>query len=198
MVALNSMRPRCGTGCQPVLRRAFTLIELLVVIAIVALLAALGSVGWQHSQRDARSAACTQNLRTIGAAMARYVGEHDGIYPELAMARATRSDAAPTIDTALASYVGDHRAFACPDDRKHIAEVSGTSYLWNWKLNGQRLVSLSVSFVAISPIDEPGHTMMMGDKEGFHEHLQNKLNVLYADGHVSQELTFLSDTPPKN
>jgi prepilin-type N-terminal cleavage/methylation domain-containing protein/prepilin-type processing-associated H-X9-DG protein len=178
--------------------RAFTLIELLAVLAIIALLATLGSVGWQRSQRDARSAACTQNLRALGVAMARYVGEHEGIYPELAMARATRSDAALTIDTALASYVGEQRVFACPDDRKHIAEVSGTSYLWNWKLNGQRLVSLSVSFVATSPIDEPGHTMMMGDKEGFHEHLQNKLNVLYADGHVSQELTFLSDTPPKN
>ena len=178
--------------------RAFTLIELLVVITIVALLAGLGSVGWQRSQRDARSVACTQNLRSIGGAMARYVADHEGTYPELAMARAKRSDAELTIDTVLASYVGEPRVFACPDDRKHIAETSGTSYLWNWKLNNQRLASLSVSFVATSPIDEPGRTMMMGDKEGFHEHLQNKLNVLYADGHVSQELTFLSDLPPKN
>ena len=178
--------------------RAFTLIELLVVIAIVALLATLGGAGWQRSQRNARSAACTQNLRGIGAAMARYVGEHENTYPELVMSRASRSDAVQTIDTVLAPYVGDPRIFSCPDDRKHIAEVSGTSYLWNWKLNNQPLASLSVSFVATSPIDEPGRTMMLGDKEGFHEHLENKLNVLYADGHVSQELTFLSDLPPKN
>ena len=190
MVALTPMRMRGGG--------AFTLIELLVVIAIVALLATLGSYGWQRSQRDARSVACTQNLRTIGAAMARYVGEHDGAYPKLAMSRAKRSDSVPVIDTELAPYAGDQRVFACPEDRKHIAEVSGTSYLWNWKLNGQRMASLSVSFVAMDPIDEPSRTMMMGDKEGFHEHIKNKLNVLYADGHVSQELTFVDDTPPKN
>ena len=178
--------------------RGFTLVELLVVIAIVALLATLGGGAWQRSQRDARSVACTQNLRSIGAAMARYVGEHEGIYPELVMSRAKRSDDVPVIDTVLASYLGEQRVFACPADRKHIAEVSGTSYLWNTKLNGQRLASLSVSFVAMSPIDEPGRTMMMGDKEGFHEHLENKLNVLYADGHVSQELTFMADPPPKN
>ena len=188
MVALISMRTH---------RRAFTLIELLVVIAIIALLAALGSSAWQRSQRDARSVACTQNLRSIGGGLARYVAEHDGTYPTLAMARAKRSDAVPVIDTELASYVADLRAFSCPDDRKHIAETSGTSYLWNTKLNGQRLASLSVSFLAMDPIDEPGRTMVLGDKEGFHEHLQNKLNVLYADGHVSQELTFVSDTPTK-
>ncbi len=190
MVALTSMRA-CRGG-------AFTLIELLVVIAIVALLATLGNAGWQRSQRNARSAACTQNLRSIGAAMARYVGEHEGIYPELEMSRATRGDDVPVIDTVLASYTGDPRVFFCPADRKRIAEASGTSYLWNKKLNGQRLASLSISFVAMSPIDEPGRTMMMGDKEGFHEHLENKLNVLYADGHVSQELTFMAEPPPKH
>jgi prepilin-type processing-associated H-X9-DG protein len=35
--------------------------------------------------------------------------------------------------------------------------------------------------------------MVMGDKEGWHPSLKNKLNVLYADGHASQELTFVED-----
>jgi prepilin-type N-terminal cleavage/methylation domain-containing protein/prepilin-type processing-associated H-X9-DG protein len=177
--------------------RGFTLIELLVVIAIIALLATLGTAAWQRSQRYTRATACMQNLRTIGAGLARYVGEHDGIFPELAMARASKTDSVPVIDTALSAYVADARVFSCPDDAKHLAQTSGTSYLWNNRLNGQRLATLSVSFLATSPIDDPSRIMVMGDKEGFHPNIQNKLNVLYADGHASQELTFVSDTPAK-
>jgi prepilin-type N-terminal cleavage/methylation domain-containing protein/prepilin-type processing-associated H-X9-DG protein len=177
--------------------RAFTLIELLVVIAIIALLATLGTAAWQRSQRYSRSVACMQNLRQIGAGLARYVGEHDGVFPELAMARTSTSEAIPVIDTELRAYVPDARAFACPDDSKRLAQSSGTSYLWNHKLNGQRLATLSVSFLAMNPIDDLSRIMVMGDKEGFHPHLDNKLNVLYADGHASQELTFVDDTPQK-
>ncbi len=189
MVALISL------GIQKA--RAFTLIELLVVVAIIALLATLGTSAWQRSQRNARSVACSQNLRSIGAALTRYTAEHDNTYPELAMARERRTEDVPVIDTILAPYATDARVFTCPDDRKRIAAASGTSYLWNTRLNGQRLASATVSFVAMDPIDEPALTMVMGDKEGFHEHLENKLNVLYADGHVSQELTFVTDAPNK-
>ena len=185
MVALNSIRVRSRGG--------FTLIELLMVIAIIALLATLVTAGWQRSLRYSRSVVCMQNLRQIGGGLIRYDSEHDGIFPELAMARASKGDAVPVLDTELRTYVGDARVFACPDDGKHLAQTSGTSYLWNNKLNGQRLANLSVSFLAMDPIEEPGHIMVMGDKEGFHPNLENKLNVLYADGHASQELTFVSD-----
>ncbi len=189
MVALISNQPRQ--------RDAFTLIELLAVVALIALLATLVTAGWQRSLRYSRSVMCMQNLRQIGSGLARFVGEHDGIFPELAMARASKADAVPVIDTALSAYVGDARVFACPDDGKRLAQISGTSYLWNNKLNGQRLATLSVSFLAMNPIDDPSCIMVMGDKEGFHPHLDNKLNVLYADGHASQELTFVSDAPQK-
>ena len=187
MVALNSSRGHRDFG--------FTLIELLSVIAIIALLGTLVAAGWQRSLRYSRSVTCMQNLRQIGGGLARYVSEHDGIFPELMMARASKSDAVPVIDTELRTYITDARVFACPDDRKHLAQSSGTSYLWNNRLNGQRLATLTVSFVAMDPIDDPGRIMVMGDKEGFHPNLDNKLNVLYADGHASQELTFVSDTP---
>ncbi len=175
----------------------FTLIELLVVIAIIALLATLGTAAWQRSQRYSRAVACMQNLRQIGAGLARYVGEHDGFFPELVMARASKAEDALAIDTELRAYVPDARTFSCPDDSKHLAQSSGTSYLWNNRLNGQRFAALSVSFLAMNAIDEPSRIMVMGDKEGFHPNIENKLNVLYADGHASQELTFLSDTPAK-
>ncbi len=186
-----------GTGWKPIPHFGFTLIELLVVIAIIALLATLAAAGWQRSQRYARAVTCMQNLRQIGTGLARYVGEHDGVFPELAMARVSKSDTVPVIDTELRAYVTDARVFACPDDSKHLAQTSGTSYLWNNRLNGQRLATLSVSFLAMNPIDDPSRIMVMGDKEGFHPNIENKLNVLYADGHASQELTFVDDTPQK-
>ncbi len=189
MVALISKRGRRVCG--------FTLLELLAVIAIIALLATLVTAGWQRSLRYSRSVTCMQNLRQIGSGLSRYVTEHEGIFPELAMARATKTDAVPVLDTELRGYVGDAHVFSCPDDRKHLAQTSGTSYLWNNKLNGQRLANLSVSFLAMSPIEDPGRIMVVGDKEGFHPNLENKLNVLYADGHASQELTFVNDTPQK-
>ncbi len=177
--------------------RGFTLIELLVVTAIIALLATLGTAAWQRSQRSARAIACMQNLRAIGAGLTRYVAEHDGIFPELAMARTSKTEAVPVMDTELLAYVPDKRVFTCPDDGKHLAATSGTSYLWNNRLNGQRLASLSVSFLAMNPIDDPSRIMVMGDKEGFHPNIENKLNVLYADGHASQELTFVDDAAQK-
>jgi prepilin-type N-terminal cleavage/methylation domain-containing protein/prepilin-type processing-associated H-X9-DG protein len=175
--------------------RAFTLIEILVVIAIISLLATLAAAGWQRSQRYARATSCMQNLRQIGAALARNVGENDGVFPTLVMARASTADNVPAIDTVLRPYLQDSRVFACPDDPKNLAQTTGTSYLWNPQLNGQRLTTLSVSFLAMNPISDPSRIMVMGDKEGFHPNLTNKLNVLYADGHASQELTFVDSTP---
>ena len=186
---------------KPAMKRAasrgFTLLELLVVIAIIALLATLGVSMLQRGQRSARATACTQNLRQIGAGLAKYVGEHDGTFPTLEMARTSKSQDVPALDTELRAYVSDARIFSCPEDRKHLAETTGTSYLWNHRLNGQRLASLSVSFVQMAPIDEPSRIMVMGDKEGFHPDIENKMNVLYADGHASRELTFMDDTPRK-
>jgi prepilin-type N-terminal cleavage/methylation domain-containing protein/prepilin-type processing-associated H-X9-DG protein len=185
--ALIHGRSRRGAG-------GFTLVELLTVLAIIAVLAALATTGWLRVQRSSRSAACMQNLRQIGAGLAKYVSEHDGVFPSLEMARASREQDVPVLDTELRPYVGDERVFICPDDRKNLGRLTGTSYLWNHRLNGQRLGNLSVSFMKLDPIEDPGRIMVMGDKEGFHPNLTNKLNVLYADGHASQELTFVDDT----
>ena len=194
MVALKPVMKRPASASPS---RGFTLLELLVVIAIIALLATLGVSMLQRGQHNARATACTQNLRQIGAGLAKYVGEHDGAFPTMEMARTSKSQGVPVLDTELRAYVPDARVFACPDDGKHLAETTGTSYLWNHRLNGQRLASLSVSFVQMAPIDEPSRIMVMGDKEGFHPDVENKMNVLYADGHASRELTFMDDTPRK-
>ncbi len=177
-------------------RRGFALLEILVVMCIIAVLAALGFPAWQRSQRVGRAVACMQNLRQIGTGLAQYLGDHDGAFPTLVLARENKEQNVPALDTELAAYVEDARAFTCPDDQKNLGATTGTSYLWNPKLNGQKLAALTVQFLPESPLENPSRIMVIGDKEGWHPFLKNKLNVLYADCHVSQELTFVDDSEP--
>lgn len=172
--------------------RGFTLVEMLVVMAIIAIISALAVGGWQASQRSARSLACTGHLRQIGTALSRYLSDHDQTFPKLVMARDDKEDKQPALDTELLPYIREKSVFKCPADTAGIAEKTGTSYLWNHKLNGQRLADLSVTFLRGETITDSHKIMVIGDKEGFHSE-PDKVNVLYADGHASKELTFVDD-----
>ena len=133
-------------------------------------------------------------MRQIGAGLIKYLGEHDTTFPTMVPARRDKTEKSDALDTVLATYVQDPRVFACPSDKKRLYETTGTSYWWNTKLNGQRLSGLSVNYMKLDTLDTPSRIMVLADKEGFHPHLSNKINVLYADGHASQELTFVSDS----
>lgn len=58
-------------------RRGFTLVELLVVIAIIGILLAILLPAVQSARRAARNAACGNNLRQIGLAVANYHSAFD-------------------------------------------------------------------------------------------------------------------------
>jgi prepilin-type N-terminal cleavage/methylation domain-containing protein/prepilin-type processing-associated H-X9-DG protein len=60
-------------------RRGFTLIELLVVIAIIAVLIALLLPAVQAAREAARRAACVNNLKQIGLAIANYESSHGSL-----------------------------------------------------------------------------------------------------------------------
>ena len=57
---------------------AFTLIELLVVISIISLLMAVLLPSLGKAREQARRAACTANLRSIGQSIFLYAHDHDG------------------------------------------------------------------------------------------------------------------------
>lgn len=59
----------------------FTLIELLTVIAIISILAALLFPVFMTARGKAREASCVSNLRQVGAAIAMYSQDYDGLYP---------------------------------------------------------------------------------------------------------------------
>ena len=171
------------------MRRAFTLVELLVVVALIALLAAFGIPAALKYQERSRAASCMTNLRILGAALNLYLADNDAIMPVLKLGRERVTEDVPVIDNTLDRYAGSKKPFACPSDHR-FAAATGTSYHWNVALNGQSVAALN--FMGVSA--QPGRIPVMGDKEGFHRDPDHKVNILYADGHASKELTFVKQT----
>jgi prepilin-type N-terminal cleavage/methylation domain-containing protein/prepilin-type processing-associated H-X9-DG protein len=164
-------------------RRAFTLMELVVVVGVIAILVVITVPAYQRVTATGRSTACLSNLRQLGAALNLYLGEHQMIMPELKAGRISREDDVPVLDNTLNRYVENEAIFLCPADDRH-GRASGTSYSWNVALNGQAVSNLN--FLGV--INELSKVPIMGDKEGFHRHLKDQVNILYGDGHATQGL----------
>jgi len=175
--------------------RAFTLIELLVVLAIISILAGIVSYGVSHALESARATNCTGNLRQLGIALSGYLGDHDNLMPKLQFGRASRSEDTPVIDNTFDRYISKSadpskpidpstNVFACPADHK-IAAATGTSYGWNTALNEQ-----SVAALTFFTKDDHTKIPVMMDKEGYHPYEKDKVNILYADGHATKEISF--------
>jgi prepilin-type N-terminal cleavage/methylation domain-containing protein/prepilin-type processing-associated H-X9-DG protein len=177
-----SIRLKRGFGA----RRGFTLVELIVVIAIVAILAVLAFPVTSRVLQSGKAAACVSNLRELGVALHLYLGDHSQIMPKLQAGRQSITDNVPVIDNTLNAYVTDSRVFACPADSQKIYASSGTSYYWNNAISGQSVANLKF----ILSTGKNSEIPVLSDKEGFHPYTANKVNLLYADGHASQDLIF--------
>ncbi|BAM03761.1 prepilin-type N-terminal cleavage/methylation domain-containing protein [Phycisphaera mikurensis] len=173
-------------------RRGFTLAELLVVLAVVALLVGLLLPALQRARDVAEGVACLSNTRQLGIALNGYLVNSDGLLPTL-FNRGATTQPGPAIDTLFDEAPALH---ACPADEEEIWAATGTSYFWNFTLNGQRVES---AFSLIGGADA-GRIPVLSDKEGFHPHAPDRVNVLYADGHSASELRFVlppdAPTPP--
>lgn len=168
--------------------RAFTLVELLVVVAVAGVLAAIAVPIYQRIAESGRATGCVGNLRQLGIGLSAYLGDHNMILPTLRAGRSSLADDVPVIDKTFDKYVREKRVFACPADRTGFAEKTGTSYYWNVALNGQSLASLNF----LNLVQDHSRIPILSDKEGFHPYVDNKVNILYADGHAAKELRFFT------
>lgn len=166
---------------------AFTLVELIVVIAVIVLLAVIAVPVFQRVLASGRATACVSNLRQLSVALNSYLLDHNNTMPVLKAGREKVTDEESVIDNTLDRYAGNKAVFACPADPR-FAATSGTSYIWNVALNGQALGGLN--FMGLT--DQHSRIPILGDKEGFHPYLQNKVNILYADGHATKDLKFVT------
>jgi len=76
------MKPSLFNLCSRQSKRAFTLVELLVVIGIIALLIGILLPALNEARAQARMTACLSNIRVLGQAMAMYVGDNKGTFPQ--------------------------------------------------------------------------------------------------------------------
>jgi len=166
-------------------RDAFTLLELLVVIGIIAILAGFAYPIYQRTVAGSRAAVCLSNLRQLGVGLNAHLNDHEMRMPVLKIARESTQEDVPVIDNTLDKYISDRNVFACPADTKGFASRTGTSYCWNILVNDQPVASLKFLFVT-----DPTHIPILSDKEGFHPYLDDKINVLYADGHATKDVKF--------
>ncbi len=161
--------------------------ELVVTIAVVGILAVLLLPFLARARERGRAAECLNNLHQLGMAVYVFAQEHDLRLPAAERMPSNPvivSNALPRICDLLANHVADaSRTFACPKDKAGWFEKEGSSYEWNYTLNGQRLDQL-LRPGGLLPIQEDP---LMYDYENFHKSPKGDTkNALYANGRVSQ------------
>jgi len=167
-------------------KTAFTLIELLVVIAIIGILAGLLMPALARAKGKANDVKCINNLRQIGIGLTIYTDEYRGKLP-FAERQPTKpvdpTNVYPRIVDVLSKNLGGSRAvFKCPKDPGEIFRAEGSSYEWNYQVNGRPLETPGEISGVVRTAEK---AQIMYDYENWHPGgPTGTKNVLHGDGHV--------------
>jgi prepilin-type N-terminal cleavage/methylation domain-containing protein len=172
---------------------AFTLIELLVVIGVIAILAALLLPVFSRGKEAARGVSCLSNLHQIGIGLQLYVSDNANRLPALFDWSSSSNTNSPLINRVLFHYVGASNVFRCVSDRQQVFETTGSSYSWNFLLNGQDADHLRLLGMDFNLHQIP----LVFDKEEFHRArgAGKGKNFLYADQHLKNLMELQGASP---
>lgn len=168
--------------------RAFSLVELALAIAVVGILVALALPEYQNVVERARSTACISNLRQIGIAVGTYLADNDNTFPFVEPNPTdpvydASYEAKPMLDE-LGPYGVTPQLLRCPSDLKagNYFKTRGTSYQWRPIIDGELKVNPVVyGWRGGARTVNPARMRLCIDFEPVHF---NRMNRLYADGHV--------------
>ncbi|MEI8315868.1 MAG: hypothetical protein WCG79_10515 [Verrucomicrobiota bacterium] len=90
----------------------------------------------------------------------------------------------PRICDVLSTKLGNNTGvFKCPNDQANWFSKEGSSYEWNYVLNGARIDGPSIWVFTLLPENAP----LMYDYENVHlgNGTNSTKNVIFADGHIA-------------
>jgi prepilin-type N-terminal cleavage/methylation domain-containing protein/prepilin-type processing-associated H-X9-DG protein len=174
-------------------RRGFTLIELLCVISIIAVLAGMAFPVYTNFRDKSDGVQCVSNLRQIGTAVQGFVGQNDGVFPEIETDPASPvyppESNAKGLQETLAPYGITKEVVKCPADVRSFNYYAkrGTSFEWAPYVDDE-LQSAPQIFTRRGQFSVPlSRIVVCFDTERVHgvrSDSKSKKNYLFADGHV--------------
>lgn len=189
------------------MRGGFTLIELLCVMAIIAVLMGMAFPVFSNFREKSDGVKCVSNLRQIGAALQGYVGQNDGVFPEIETDPANpvypkESNARGLLET-LAPNGVTAEVVKCPADLRTFNYFAkrGTSFEWAPYVDDE-FQSAPQIFTRRGQMTMPlSKIVVCFDTERVHGvrgEYKSKKNYLYADGHVRPYWDSAPRKKPKN
>jgi prepilin-type N-terminal cleavage/methylation domain-containing protein len=184
----SATQPHCASDSV-----GFTLVELLVALGVIAILAALLLPALSRGKESARGLSCLSNLHQIGIGLQLYVSDNANRLPTAFDWSSSSTTNSPLINRVLFPHIGNSNVFRCVSDRQGVFEATGSSYSWNFLLNGQDADHLRLLGLDFNPHQVP----LVFDKEEFHKArgAGKGKNFLYADQHIKNLMELQGGSP---
>lgn len=124
-------------------RRAFSLIELLTTISIIAIMVGLLLPALKGVRDAAVKTACLSNLRQVGMGVQMYTHQWADAFPAARYMPEpfVSGDDDPSLPAQLEPHLVEqgNKVWQCPGDDQQVFNLSGSSYMYQAELSGQKL-----------------------------------------------------------